>query len=128
MKLTIPALLLSACSTLPDKTVVKQDIIQQAHNTIVPALSNDHTLLYSYAGVGLFVLGALTSAFWDKKSGLVLILCGIMAGAVPYVVTSSYFAWISAGTLLATASIGIWYLRWKAMHEAKEEEEQDSKN
>jgi hypothetical protein len=126
MKSILGTLLLTACSTLPDKDVVKHDVVQIAHDTIVPAVSNHHTLLYSYAGVGLFVLGALTSAFWDKRSGLILILCGSAAGAVPYVVTSSYFAWISAGSLLAVASIGIWYLRWKAMHEAKEEEEADA--
>lgn len=126
MKLIALALLLTACSTLPDKDIINQDVIKMAQDTIVPAISNQHTLLYSYAGVGLFVLGALTSAFWDKKSGLILILCGTASGAVPYVVTSSYFAWISAGSLLAIASIGIWYLRWKAMHEAKEEEEADA--
>lgn len=125
MKLILLTFLLTACSTIPDKGVINQDVIQIAQDTIVPAISNQHTLLYSYAGVGLFVLGALTSAFWDKKSGLILILCGSASGAVPYVVTSSYFAWISAGSLLAVASIGIWYLRWKAMHEAKEEEEAD---
>jgi hypothetical protein len=126
MKLIALALLLTACSTLPDKNIINQDVIKMAQDTIVPAISNQHTLLYSYAGVGLFILGALTSAFWDKKSGLILILCGTASGAVPYVVTSSYFAWISAGSLLAVAAIGIWYLRWKAMHEAKEEEEADA--
>ena len=126
MKLIALALLLTACSTLPDKDIINQDVIEMAQDTIVPAISNQHTLLYSYAGVGLLVLGALTSAFWDKKSGLILILCGTASGAVPYVVTSSYFAWISAGSLLAVAAIGIWYLRWKAMHEAKEEEEADA--
>lgn len=105
---------------------VKTEIIKTASSTIVPNVSNEHTLIYSYAGVGLFVLGALVSAFWKKENGLVLILCGISAGAVPYVVTSSYFAWISAGTLVCIAGIGIWYLRWKAMHEAKEEEKEDS--
>ena len=126
MKLILTTLLLTACSTIPDNSV-NHDAVRIAHDTIVPAISNDHTLLYSYAGVGLFVLGALTSAFWDKRSGLILIACGSACGAVPYIVTSNYFAWIAAGTLLSTASIGIWYLRWKAVHEANEEEQKDSK-
>ena len=109
---------------------VKTEIVKTASSTIVPTIvptvSNEHTLIYSYAGVGLFVLGALVSAFWKKENGLVLILCGISSGAVPYVVTSSYFAWISAGTLVCIAGIGIWYLQWKAIHEAKEEEKEDS--
>ena len=124
MKYLLFTLLLTACATTPEPSI-KHEVTKIAHDTIVPAISNDHTLLYSYAGVGLFVLGALTSAFWDKRSGLILILCGASAGAVPYVVASSYFAWITAGTLFSVACIGVWYLRWKAMHEVSEEEQED---
>ena len=104
---------------------LKSEVTQTVKSSIVPSVSTDHTLIYSYAGVGLFVLGALVSAFLNKQNGFVLILCGIASGAVPYIVTSSYFAWISAGTLLCVSGIGIWYLRWKAVHEANEEEEED---
>ena len=124
------SMLLTACTSIPEQPKIidsiKSEVVKVASDTIVPSISSDHTLMYSYAGVGLFVLGALVSAFWKKENGLVLILCGISSGAVPYVVTSSYFAWISAGTLVCIAGIGIWYLRWKAMHEAKEEEKEDS--
>lgn len=124
------SMLLTACTSIPEQPKIidsiKSEVVKVASDTIVPSISSDHTLMYSYAGVGLFVLGALVSAFWNKENGLVLILCGISSGAVPYVVTSSYFAWISAGTLVCIAGIGIWYLRWKAMHEAKEEEKEDS--
>jgi hypothetical protein len=122
-------LLLTGCISKPDNTRVieslKSEVTQTVKSSIVPSVSTDHTLIYSYAGVGLFVLGALVSAFLNKQNGLVLILCGIASGAVPYVVTSSYFAWISAGTLVCVSCIGIWYLRWKAIHEANEEEEKD---
>ena len=124
MKYLLFTMLLTACATIPDNSV-KHDVVQIAKDTIVPTLANDRTALYSYAGVGLFVLGALTSAFWDKRSGLILITCGSACGAVPYVVASSYFAWITAGTLFSVACIGVWYLRWKAMHEVSEEEQED---
>jgi len=114
----------SAIPSLPSKAT---DII----NAVSPAVSqNDPSagnLLYTYAGVGLFVLGALTSAFWDKKSGLILILCGVFAGAVPFVINSTYFAWISAGTLLSLAACGVWWVRWKVKHEADQEEQEDNK-
>ena len=109
---------------------VIQDKATEIINAVSPAVSqNDPSagnLLYTYAGVGLFVLGALTSAFWDKKSGLILILCGVFAGAVPFVINSNYFAWISAGTLLSLAVCGVWWVRWKVKHEADQEEAQDS--
>ncbi len=126
-------LLLTGCISKPDESKVIESLKSEVSQTvkssivpsIVPSVSTDHTLIYSYAGVGLFVLGALVSAFLNKQNGLVLILCGIASGAVPYVVTSSYFAWISAGTLVCISGIGIWYLRWKAVHEANEEEQED---
>ena len=103
-------------------------------NAVSPAVSlsashgdlSSGNLLYTYAGVGLFILGALTSAFWDKKSGLILILCGVFAGAVPFVINSIYFAWISAGTLLSLAVCGVWWVRWKVKHEADQEEQEDN--
>lgn len=106
---------------------VKSNVLDSAIS-VSTSVPDNNTLLYTSAGVALFVLGALTSAFWDKKSGLILIVCGVASGTVPHIITSSYFAWISALTLIGVASIGIWYLRWKAMHEAKEEEEEDNKD
>jgi hypothetical protein len=123
----IACILTSSCQSDKYIETVKSNVLDSATivSTSVPA---NNTLLYTSAGVALFVLGALTSAFWDKKSGLILIVCGVASGTVPYIITSAYFAWISALTLVGVASIGIWYLRWKAMHEAKEEEEEDNKD
>jgi hypothetical protein len=106
------------------------DIINAVSPAVSPSASHGDlssgNLLYTYAGVGLFILGALTSAFWDKKSGLILILCGVFAGAVPFVINSTYFAWISAGTLLSLAACGVWWVRWKVKHEADQEEQEDN--
>lgn len=122
--LFLVSILTSSCQSDKYIETVKSNVLESATivSTSVPA---NNTLLYTSAGVGLFVLGALTSAFWDKKSGLILIVCGVASGTVPYIITSAYFSWISALTLLGVASIGIWYLRWKAMHEVAEEEQKD---
>jgi hypothetical protein len=102
------------------------DIINAVSPAVSPSDPSAGNLLYTYAGVGLFILGALTSAFWDKKSGLILILCGVFAGAVPFVINSTYFAWISAGTLLSLAVCGVWWVKWKVKHEADQEEQEDN--
>ena len=119
----IPSAIPSAIPSLPSKATEIITAVSPSVSHNDPSISN---LLYTYAGVGLFVLGALTSAFWDKKSGLILILCGVFAGAVPFVINSSYFAWISAGTLLSLAVCGVWWVKWKVKHEADQEEAQDS--
>ena len=95
-------------------------------SAVQPTQPDQVSLLYTYAGISLFILGALTSAFWDKKSGLILILAGVFCGAVPFVIASSYFAWISAGTLLSLAICGVWWVRWKVRHEAEQEEKEDN--
>ena len=128
--------LFSGCASVskPDISLPIQHRASEVLNAVSPSVSQGamHSdpsagnLLYTYAGVGLFVLGALTSAFWDKKSGLILILCGVFAGAVPFVINSTYFAWISAGTLLSLAVCGVWWVKWKVKHEADQEEAQDN--
>jgi len=128
--------LFSGCASVskPDISLPIQHKASEVLRAVSPSVSQGamHSdpsagnLLYTYAGVGLFVLGALTSAFWDKKSGLILILCGVFAGAVPFVINSTYFAWISAGTLLSLAACGVWWVKWKVKHEAQQEEQEDS--
>ena len=72
------------------------------------------TSLYTYAGVGLFVIGALSFAFgFNRTSGLQLIAAGAVAGSVPFVVASSYFAWIIGATMIAIAGLGVWHLWFK---------------
>ena len=71
------------------------------------------TSLYTYVGVGLFVLGALTFAFATKSSGIYLMIAGGGAGSSPYIVTSDYFDYIVGGTLLSLALIGIHFVYWK---------------
>ena len=135
MKLLLAYLcfLFSGCSVLPKEipAVSAVPAIPAIHpekllSAVQPSQPDQVSLLYTYAGISLFILGALTSAFWDKKSGLILILAGVFCGAVPFVIASSYFAWISAGTLLSLAICGVWWVRWKVKHEAEQEEQEDN--
>ena len=112
-----------AVSAVPAITAIHPEKLLSA---VHPAQPDQVSLLYTYAGISLFILGALTSAFWDKKSGLILILAGVFCGAVPFVIVSAYFAWISAGTLLSLALCGLWWVKWKVRHEAEQEEKEDN--
>ena len=125
--------LFSGCSVFPKDApaVPAVPAIPAIHpekllSAVQPSQPDQVSLLYTYAGISLFILGALTSAFWDKKSGLILILAGVFCGAVPFVIISSYFAYITAGTLLSLAICGVWWVRWKVKHEADQEEQEDN--
>ena len=71
------------------------------------------TSLYTYAGVGLFVIGALSFAFFNRSAGLQLILAGVIAGSIPFIVASSYFNWVIGGSLAIAAGFGLWHLWFK---------------
>lgn len=94
---------------LPDEYDDVSSIVQD--NLAVAHASG--TSLYTYAGVGLFVIGALSFAFFNRASGIQLIVAGAVAGSVPFIVSSVYFSWIVGATMLATAGIGIWHLWFK---------------
>jgi hypothetical protein len=123
--IAIACLLLAGCVSSPDPATsvfddydfddvssVVQDNLAVAHTS--------HTTLFTYAGVGLFVLGSLSFAFFNRSAGLQLIFCGAIAGSVPFVVASEYFNWIAGGSMLAVAGIGIWHLWWKIKHAEEE--------
>ena len=71
------------------------------------------TSAFTYVGLGLFVIGAVSFAFLARDAGLKLIACGAIAGAVPYVVQSAYFSIIVSGALLIALLIAIYHLWWK---------------
>ena len=50
------------------------------------------TSAFTYVGLGLFAIGAVSFAFLARDAGLKLMACGAIAGAVPYVVQSAYFS------------------------------------
>jgi hypothetical protein len=113
--IAIACLLLAGCISSPepatsvfddynfdDVSSVVQENLAVAHNS--------HTTLFTYAGVGLFVLGSVSMAFFNRSAGIQLMLAGVVAGSVPFVLASEYFNWIACGSMLAVGGFGIWYL------------------
>lgn len=66
--------------------------------------------LWTMAGVGIAVVGAIATAFVGPKVGIPLLLSGAAIGAFPFVVDSEYFSYVAGGTLVLASALGIWYL------------------
>jgi hypothetical protein len=64
--------------------------------------------LWTMAGVGVAVVGALATAFASPKAGVPLLLCGGAIGAFPFVIDSPWFGWIAGGFAAVLAVLGIW--------------------
>ena len=71
------------------------------------------TSKFTYVGLGLFALGAVSFAFFARDAGLKLMACGALAGSVPYIVQSSYFSLIINISIGIVLLIGIWHFWWK---------------
>ena len=81
------------------------------------------TSKFTYVGLALFAVGAVSFAFFARDAGLKLIACGAVAGSVPYIVQSPYFSIIISGALLLSLLIAVYHLWWKVrkIENAKEE-------
>ena len=88
------------------------DFSESVEEAIVVGKANG-TSSFTYAGLGLFVIGAVSFAFFARDAGLKLIACGAVAGGVPYIVQSAYFSVIVSGALLIALLIAIYHLWWK---------------
>ena len=66
--------------------------------------------LWTMAGVGIAVVGAIATAFVGPKVGIPLLLSGAAIGAFPFVVDSEYFSYVAGGSLVLASALGIWYL------------------
>jgi hypothetical protein len=64
--------------------------------------------LWTMAGIGCALLGAVTTAFMGPKIGLPLLLCGGAIGAFPFVVDSPWFPWVAGAFAVVMACLGIW--------------------
>jgi len=64
--------------------------------------------LWTMAGIGVAVIGALATAFASPKAGVPLLLCGGAIGAFPFAVDSPWFAWIAGAFAAVLAGLGIW--------------------
>ena len=66
--------------------------------------------LWTMAGVGIAVIGAIAMAFTGPKVGIPLLLSGAAIGAFPLIVDSEYFSYIVGTTLALAAGLGIYWL------------------
>ena len=73
--------------------------------------------LWTMAGVGIAVVGAIATAFVGPKVGVPLMLSGAAIGTFPFIVDSPYFALIVGTTLALAAGLGIWFL-WDKVRDA----------
>jgi hypothetical protein len=71
------------------------------------------TSSFTYVGLALFAVGAVSFAFLARDAGIKLMVCGALSGSVPYIVQSQYFAIIVNCGIVAVLLIGIWHFWWK---------------
>jgi hypothetical protein len=125
-------LLVSGCVSSPEPSSVFDDASFDDISSVVQdnlaVAQTSQTSLYTYAGVWLFVLGSTVMAFFNRSAGIQLMLAGVVAGSVPFVVASQYFNWIAGVTLLTVAGIGIWHLWFRVKLSETEAQEQADKN
>jgi len=86
--------------------------------------STNGTSAFTYVGLGLFAVGSVSFAFLARDAGLKLMACGALAGAIPFVVESTYFSIIVSGALLLSLLIVVYHLWWKVRQNQNEQEEQ----
>ena len=79
--------------------------------------------LWTMAGVGIAVVGAIATAFAGPRIGVPLLLSGAAIGAFPYVVESEYFSYIVGISLALAAGLGIWYLYDRVSDKVHESDE-----
>ena len=98
------------------------DLSDSANEALAIGATNG-TSAFTYVGLALFTIGAFLFATVSRDSGLKLIACGAIAGAVPFVVQSAYFSIIVSGALLISLLIAIYHLWWKVRKIENVEEE-----
>jgi predicted aconitase with swiveling domain len=117
------------CVASVDKTPsIIQDLSElDLSDTAAEALAigaTNGTSAFTYVGLALFAIGAVSFAFLARDAGLKLMACGALAGAIPFVVESAYFSIIVSGALLLSLLIAIYHLWWKVRQNQNAEEEQ----
>jgi hypothetical protein len=98
-------------SQLKDRRI--EDLTAEVERVKKDAAAN----LWTLAGVGIAVVGAIATAFVGPKVGIPLLACGAAIGAFPFVIDSPYFNIIAGTTLALAAALGIWYL-WDKVRDA----------
>ena len=114
--LLLLTLLLAGCSSNPISDYDQYDIIDGltlpkdgAEATMV-AMKKSSLFVWTITGAILVVIGSLACAFSSIRVGIPIVLAGAFAGSLPYVLETEYFSWVAGSTLLAFASLAIWWL------------------
>lgn len=81
--------------------------------------------LWTMAGVGIAVVGAIAMAFVGPKVGIPLLLSGAAIGAFPYVVDSEYFSYVAGASLVLASALGIYYL-WDVVRDKVHESDEQA--
>ena len=89
-------------SALKDKRI--EELTQEVVRVKQEASNN----IWTMAGVGCALLGAVSMVFAGPKVGLPLLACGAAIGAFPFVVESEWFPWVAGAFAVALAGIGVW--------------------
>ena len=89
---------------------LKDKRIEELTQEVVRVKKEASNNVWTMAGVGCALLGAVSLVFAGPKVGLPLLACGAAIGAFPFVVDSEYFTYIAGGTLALAAGLGIYWL------------------
>ena len=89
---------------------LKDKRIEELTQEVVRVKKEASNNVWTMAGVGCALLGAVSFVFAGPKVGLPLLACGAAIGAFPFVVDSEYFSYIAGGTLALAAGLGIYWL------------------
>jgi hypothetical protein len=80
---------------------------------------------WTWIGGALAVAGALCTAFLGPRVGLPLIGCGMLCGAVPFIIESQYFSIIVGTTLSGCACLLLWWL-WDKVSDATQDKKDEA--
>ena len=89
---------------------LKDARIEELTQEVVRVKQEASNNVWTMAGVGCALLGAVSMVFAGPKVGLPLLACGAAIGAFPFVVDSPYWNYIAGGTLALAAGLGIYWL------------------
>ncbi len=81
--------------------------------------------IWSLTGAGLAVIGALAFAFGGgPRVGLPLLLCGAFCGALPHIVDSPAFLWVSISTAAIASGLFLWWLADKVSDSVQDKKDE----
>jgi hypothetical protein len=81
--------------------------------------------IWSLTGAGLAVIGALAFAFGGgPRVGLPLLLCGAFCGALPHIIDSPAFMWVSIGTAAIASGLFLWWLADKVSDSVQDKKDE----